>query len=169
MRTSLVSLLLIGIVCALGYIPKRTLAEPAPQVSLCSPTERVVFSCSLKRPAKMVALCASKSLTKETGYLQYRFGLPGKIELEYPQQRDGSSQSFRYHHYFRAQFDLTEISFTNEGVEYTVFDSYNGEQKPAVSEEGVTVTTKGKDTTLSCNGRAKADFTSVEGVLPVVE
>jgi len=114
-------------------------------------------------------LCASNTLTKDAGYLQYRFGLPGKIELEFPRQREGSSQSFRYHHYFRAQVDLTEISFTNEGIEYTVFDNYNGEEKPAISEEGVTVTAKGKDTTLNCNGRAKADFANLDGVLPVVE
>lgn len=139
------------------------------QASLCSSTERVVFSCGLKRPVKLVALCASKSLTKDTGYLQYRFGLPGNIELEYPKQRDRSSQSFRYHHYFRAQVDLTEISFTNDGVEYTVFDNYNGEEKPVISEEGVTVTKDGRDTTLTCKGRARVDFENLQGVLPTVE
>src|SRR6266480_5829555 len=52
--------------------------------SLCTKDERVVFSCPVKRPAKIVSVCASKDLTSEHGYLQYRFGLPGKIELEFP-------------------------------------------------------------------------------------
>jgi hypothetical protein len=169
MRSFRLTLFLVALICPLAFICFSSDANAINQASLCQPTERVIFSCSLKRPAKLVALCASKSLTKETGYLQYRFGFPGKVELEYPKQTDGSSQLFRYHHYFRAQVDLTEISFSNEGVEYTVFDNYNGEEKPAVSEEGVTVSAKGKDTTLVCKGRAKVDFENLQNVLPPVE
>ncbi len=161
--------LLFLTICALIFVTVSPDASATSQATLCNPGERVVFSCSLKRPAKLVALCASKSLTKENGYLQYRFGVPGKIELEYPNPLEGSTKSFRYHHYFRAQVDLTEISFTNNGVEYTIFDNYNGEEKPAVSEEGVTISDKGKDTTLTCKGRAKVDFENLENVLPTVE
>jgi hypothetical protein len=160
---------LLVAISALVFVAVSNDANATSQASLCQPGERVVFSCGLKRPAKLVALCASKSLTKESGYLQYRFGVPDKIELEYPKQREGSTQLFRYHHYFRAQVDLTEISFTNDGVEYTVFDNYNGEEKPAVSEEGVTVSDKGKDTTLGCRGRAKVDFENLQNILPTVE
>ncbi len=159
----------VAAICTIFFISLSNNANATNQASLCQPSERVIFSCTLKRPAKLVALCASKSLTRENGYLQYRFGLPGKVELEYPKQQDGSSQFFRYHHYFRAQVDLTEISFTNDGVEYAVFDNYNGEEKPAVSEEGVTVSDKGKDTTLTCKGRAKVDFEPLHNVLPTVE
>src|SRR5882762_6235267 len=49
--------------------------------SLCAKDERIIFSCPVKRPAKMVSVCASKDLTSHRGYLQYRFGLPGNIEL----------------------------------------------------------------------------------------
>ena len=169
MRSAHRKILLLALLAMLVLVATRQDVPGINQPSLCLPNERVVFSCSLKRTAKLVALCSSKSLTKEMGYLQYRFGLPGKVELEFPKQREGSSQAFRYHHYFRAQVDLTEISFTNDGVEYTVFDNYNGEEKPAVSEEGVTVSQKGKDTTLSCNGRAKVDFANLDSVLPLVE
>jgi len=62
----------------------------------------VIFSCAVKRPAKIVSVCASKDITAEKGYLQYRFGLPGKIELEYPKDRTGTQQKFKYSHYFRA-------------------------------------------------------------------
>ena len=78
--------------------------------TLCATNERIIFSCPVKRPAKFVSLCASKDLTSESGYVQYRFGLPGKIELEYPKDRTGTQQKFQYMHYFRARVDLTEIT-----------------------------------------------------------
>src|SRR5438093_1933734 len=108
--------------------------------TLCGRDERVIFSCPLKRPAKIVSVCSSKDLTSDRGYLQYRFGLPGKIELEYPKDRTGTQEKVHYTHYFRARFDLTEINFTIDDYKYQVFDDYNGEQKPAISSQGVSVT-----------------------------
>ena len=90
-------------------------AAPQPN-TLCAKDERVIFSCPVKRPAKIVSVCASKDLTGDRGYLQYRFGLPGKIELEYPKDRNGTQQKFKYSHYFRAQFDMTSINFTIDGT-----------------------------------------------------
>src|SRR2546430_3058937 len=66
--------------------------------TLCSKDERVIFGCLLKQPAKIVSVCASKNLTSEIGYLQYRFGLLGKIELEFPKDRAGTQQKFEYNH-----------------------------------------------------------------------
>jgi hypothetical protein len=136
--------------------------------TLCAKDERVIFSCALRRPAKIVSVCAAKNLTRETGYLQYRFGLPGKIELEFPKERQGTQEKFEYTHYFRAQFDLTEINFTVDGVNYSVFDDYNGEEKPAVSEQGVAINRPGasdKETRFVCRTKPKADFTDLQAVL----
>lgn len=135
--------------------------------SLCAKDERVIFSCPVKRPAKIVSVCASKDLTSDRGYLQYRFGLPEKIELEYPKERNGTQQKFQYSHYFRAQFDLTEISFTIDGYEYRVFDDYNGEEKPVQSLQGVSVTAPGKPKEVSfvCRTKPKADYTDLQAVL----
>src|ERR1041384_4166914 len=141
--------------------------KSAPQPStLCARDERVIFSCAIKRPAKIVSLCASKDLTNERGYVQYRFGLPGKIELEYPKDRTGTQEKFHYTHYFRARFDLTEISFTNDGFEYQITDDYNGEEKPAQSIQGVSVTAPGKpkEVSLSCRTKPKADYTDLQAV-----
>ena len=135
--------------------------------SLCLRDEKIVFSCAVKRTAKIISLCASKDLDKERGYLQYRFGLPGKIELEFPKLRTGTQQQFRYSHYSRAQVDLTEINFNIDGYEYSIFDTYNGEEKPAVSEEGVSVTTPGKPKEVSfvCRSKARADYSALPEVL----
>ena len=134
--------------------------------SLCNAGELVVFSCPVKGSNKIVSLCSSAKLTKTEGYLQYRFGLPGKVELEYPHEHADSQKSFRYSHYFRAQVDETEISFASGGYTYTVFDSYNGEEKPPISDQGVTVTSTGKkDVNLSCRTRAQAKLGNLTDVL----
>ena len=136
--------------------------------SLCAKDERIIFSCPVKRPAKIVSLCASKDLTSERGYLQYRFGVPEKIELEFPQSKTGTQQKFQYTHYFRARVDLTEISFTINGYEYQITDDYNGEEKPAQISQGVSVTAPGKpkDVNFSCRTKPKADYTDLQAVLP---
>ncbi|HEU5236494.1 MAG TPA: hypothetical protein VFU37_05090 [Pyrinomonadaceae bacterium] len=136
--------------------------------SLCATDERIIFSCPLKKPAKIVSLCASKNLTSDRGYLQYRFGLPGKIELEFPKDRAGTQQKFQYTHYFRAQVDQTEISFMNNDYEYAITDDYNGEEKPARSIQGVSVTAPGKpkEVSLQCRLKAKADYSDLQAVLP---
>jgi len=136
--------------------------------TLCAKDERVIFACMLKQPAKIVSVCASKNLTSETGYLQYRFGSPGRVELEFPKDRTGTQQKFKYNHYFRARVDLTEINFSVDGVSYSVFDDYQAEEKPAVSEQGVAInwpgTTK-KEVRLTCRTKPKADFADLQDVL----
>lgn len=140
--------------------------------SLCAKTEHIIFSCQVRRSGtrkgstKFASLCASVDLDKEHGYLQYRFGLPGKVELEFPESRTGTQQKFQYTHYMRYQVDLTEINFANDDYQYQIFDTYNGEEKPPISTEGVTVSTSGKkDVSYACRGKVKADYSKLGDVL----
>jgi hypothetical protein len=151
---------------------KSVLLQPS---SLCAKTERIIFSCMTKRsgvassrsPAKIVSLCASRDLDKEHGYLQYRYGLPEKIELEFPSSRTGTQQMFQYTHYMRYQVDLTEINFEIDGYQYQIFDDYNGEEKPRISTEGVSVSAPGKpkDVSFVCRTKAKADYSRLDEIL----
>jgi hypothetical protein len=164
----------IGIVALCLFAVNTTTAVNVPQLqagSLCGTEEKIVFSCTTTKAAKIVSLCSSKELTKDKGHLQYRFGLPGKIELEFPQQRENTQRAFKYSHYFRAQFDQTEISFTSAGYEYAIFDDYNGEQKPARSDQGVRITppNNGKEITLNCRGKAQAQYGDLPEVFPEPE
>jgi len=135
--------------------------------SLCEKDEKVVFSCPIKRPAKIVSLCSSKELTKERGYLQYRFGLPGKIQLELPKQREQSQTAFNYSHYFRGQYDQTEILFEQGEYLYAIFDDYNGEEKPVRHEQGIRITSPNKKlVTLYCRNKAKAQYDGLAEVFP---
>ena len=157
-------------VCFVPGTPLSGMAQLQPG-SLCENTEKVVFSCTITKAAKIVSLCSSKELTKDRGYLQYRFGLPGKIELEFPKEREQTQAAFKYAHYFRAQFDQTEISFTQGGYEYAIFDDYNGEQKPAQRDQGVRVTppNNGKEVMLRCRGKAHAQYGDLADVFPEPE
>ena len=170
-RTRLVAFVVFPIlaIAVLAFSANGKFAQPrkAETKTLCAADERVIFSCVLRQPAKIVSMCASKDLTNEKGYLQYRFGLPEKIELEFPQDRTNTQQQFEYSHYFRARVDMTEINFTVNGVSYSVFDDYNGEEKPAQSVQGVSVTAPGKSKEASfvCRTKPKADYTDLELVL----
>jgi hypothetical protein len=149
------------------FTPSRSHSCSLQTTSLCSKGETVVFSCPLKSSTKVVSLCSSEKLTKTEGFLQYRFGVRGNVELEYPKDRSRPEHAFHYNHYFRAQVDLTEISFSIDGYTYTISESFNGEEKPAISEERLTVTRPNseKDVTYDCRGRAKVDFSAVSEVL----
>lgn len=137
------------------------LVGPQQQRSLCTSDEKIVFNCTL-RNSKIVSLCSSREISKDTGYLQYRFGKPGNLEHEFPKERDKSQQAFKYTHYFRAQVDLTEISFTSAGHQYSIFDDYNGEERRARTVQGVKVILpNGKEVTFNCRERAKADYSNL--------
>lgn len=149
--------------------PVQSKVAPALQPNtLCAKEERVIFACVLRRPAKVVSICASKELTRDTGYLQYRFGLPARIELEFPKERNGTQKKFEYTHYFRALVDLNEIGFSVDGVEYSVIDDYNAEEKPAQSLEGLTINWPGttrKAVRYTCRTKPKTDYTDLQAVL----
>ena len=174
-----VSLLAVAIVTAnVGLVSagwQRPAAGSLQPNSLCARTEQIIFSCLTKRagkslarsPSRIVSLCASRDLDKERGYLQYRYGLPGKVELEFPSSRTGTQQMFQYTHYMRYQVDLTEINFEIDGYQYQIFDDYSGEEKPRISTEGVSVTAPGKPKEVSfvCRTKVKADYSKLDDVL----
>ena len=150
------------------FVPLFLVPQQSQKGTLCTETEKVLFSCTVKRSARLVSLCASSDVSRTRGYVQYRFGTPGKVELEYPTEKAGSQDKFEYHHYFRAQVDETEISFSSGGYKYAIFDDYNGEMRPAVSNQGVRVEAlaNGKESTLACQGKAKASYGDLDQILP---
>ena len=91
----------------------------------------------------------------------------GKVELEFPSSRTGTQQQFQYTHYMRYQVDLTEINFEIDGYQYQIFDDYNGEERPRISTEGVSVSAPGKEKQVSfvCRTKAKADYSILDDVL----
>ncbi len=139
--------------------------------SHCFNYEQVIFSCSIQKSSKIVSLCASRTLAKGQGALAYRFGVPGRLELQYPHSPDGSIQQFRHAHYFRHQIDRTEVSFSVGSFIYSVFDYYDGEEKPKHSR-GVRVSNSGEKsraTELVCVGAVQSELQKLAGIVPCDE
>lgn len=131
-------------------------AQTAP--SLCQAQEQVIFSCSVKPSKKLVSLCA-RQLGSPAASLQYRFGRPGHIELQHPQQGVGSLQAFRHASYGRYRVERQSVSFENQGVRYTIFDDYEGDMKPEVHERGVWVSQGERElATLRCTGPVRSEL-----------
>ncbi len=57
----------------------------ATAAGLCTPAEYTVFSCDTK--TKTYAVCESKVLSANEGYLQYRVGRRGRVEFTFPPKR----------------------------------------------------------------------------------
>jgi hypothetical protein len=139
------------------------------QRTLCQEGEEVLFSCPVKDGATIVSLCGSKHLTAQEGYLQYRFGRAGHIELEFPTPRQETQQMFRYAQYSRYQVNRVAVSFQRGGYTYALFDSYEGDTLPKTHQQGVQVTPSGvarKEVTLMCRRAAIGNLYSLSAILP---
>lgn len=73
---------------AYGSICSIAAAQMAETATHCTSNERTLFSCATKKN-KIVSICASKDLSPNSGYMQYRFGKDGKVEMEVPQAAKG--------------------------------------------------------------------------------
>lgn len=101
---------------ALSLLHLSAIAEP----SLCTPGETTEWSCTAKR--KTYALCASKDLGAETGYMQYRAGRGSKAEFVFPERREHPKGNFR----LVLQAKGVMFSFSSAGYEYAIYEPLAG-------------------------------------------
>jgi hypothetical protein len=157
--------LMFVIICCAGA-GASTIQTP----SHCSASEEVVFSCRIKGSAKILSLCGSKQLSKDMGYLQYRFGPPNAVELAFPKEKKNSLSQFLYLHYFRSQVDRTSVSFKNGGYMYSIYDNYEGDVKPVETRRGVTIdkeeTSPADSRDLTCTGPVISHLEKLREVIP---
>jgi hypothetical protein len=89
--------------------------------SLCAAGEKVVFSCSVPN-GKVVSLCASPDLSRDTGYLQYRFGRDtDSVEMQFPHSTHRADGTFKYLQEYFAKGGTTALSFWVGPFRYSVF------------------------------------------------
>jgi hypothetical protein len=95
-------------------------APPAPQ-TLCAGAETAMFSCSVLS-GKVVSLCASPDLSRDTGYLQYRYGRNAEnIELEFPRSTHRGDGTFKYMQQYFGKGGTTALAFWVGPFRYSVF------------------------------------------------
>jgi hypothetical protein len=126
------------------------MAQSAP--TWCANNEYPVFSCQTGK--KVASVCASEHLSKDHGYIQYRFGEPGhEMELAYPDltakpdtvfrmsradiRRDTGSVAKAYH-----------LGFSNNGAHYGIVLD---ESERTSSASILVRTASGKVSYLACN------------------
>ena len=180
------SILMITFCCfALGFVSAHlsrdagatTTVRPRPELtdsveatkSLCERNEQVVFSCTMQKSAKVLSICTSKQLDELNGYVQYRFGQPGKIELEFPAERKESQTLFGYSRYTRPLVTYLALRFESNGYKYSIHQDSNAEEKPPANAAYVNVTSPepdGKPTEMTCRQPVIGSLMLLEDVVP---
>jgi hypothetical protein len=145
-----------------GVLFSVTLTSQAQQESLCSSSEQKIFSCRTGR--KIISVCASKAFTRDSGYLQYRFGIKGSIELVYPRSKVPAKDRFYYYDIGYSRGWIDHLSFKNGKYKYIVYekflfdgDVYGGDHHTSTSGI-ITVDPSGREVDLKCNGHVFRSF-----------
>lgn len=125
---------------------------------LCRANEQSLFECKVGK--KQVSICASPNMTATTGYAQYRYGTPQKIELAYPPTPKPPRGYFALSNTPYSGGAESRIHFTNQGYEYFVFTLMHrthfeaNEPNYPVFDAGVRVFHRGKEIlNLHCQDR----------------
>lgn len=110
--------------------------------TLCAPEENVVWSCRAKK--KTISVCASRKITGSEGYIQYRIGRPGALEMRYPETLAHPRGQFRYSLYIQGNQSL---EFSRGGYDYSIFEDLRSD------EDGIIVTKNDVQVArITCNG-----------------
>ncbi|MFC5474137.1 hypothetical protein [Paraherbaspirillum soli] len=99
-------------------------ARAETQLSNCDKDEEIFYSCGTGK--KVISFCASPK-GSSSGYLEYRFGLPQKIELRYIVTKQDSSKIFNRAEVLGASNASTVIWFENNGINYALNDPVKGD------------------------------------------
>ena len=140
----------------------------SPHGSLCARGEEVIFSCGVGR--KMVSVCGGRATAP---HAQYRFGVPGDIELAYP---GPGQRGLSYAREMYSGGGALQIRFSNGGYEYAVYSrtvrtgfGRDGRNNPRFSD-GVMVRRGGRlianrACTTETRGDARPDDFMPEGAM----
>lgn len=104
--------------------PPTPEAPPAEESSTshCRADENAIFSCMMDNSDKVVSICASTDLSRHQGYLQYRFGRLGAVELTFPEDRQNTQDQFMWQTIGYSGGWDTRIQFANGGYAYQLYD-----------------------------------------------
>lgn len=141
---------------------------------LCQPDEQVIFGCEIKH--KLLSVCTSADVSKTSGYVQYRFGKPGKVELNYPAAKVAPQGKFFLSSAVFNGGGANIIRFNNSGYEYLVFDRMRrtnftpGEPNDPEFHAGIVTRRHGKITsTRLCDNNDASIRTIAFGILETEE
>lgn len=159
---------------ALLFLLHAQVHAAAPEPSMCQPAEKEIFSCTT-RAKKVASLCASPDFSAKGGTLQYRFGTPGKAELQYPETPQPAAGKFFFSSTGYSGGGEAHVRFTNGGYDYILFDStvrtnFKGPNNDPQFSAGIVVRSPkgGKPNIRSCGNDASIRSAAYEA-LPTEE
>lgn len=86
----------------------------------CTQDEKTYFSCPAH--GKTISVCGSNNIKGESAYIQYRFGVIGKVELAYPNDKNNSFNKFSKHFYSGSSGTWQKtLTFSNGLYKYAIF------------------------------------------------
>ncbi|MBT9264418.1 hypothetical protein KKQ10_06005 [Pseudomonas sp. MG-9] len=115
--------------CAdVAQTPGRVSQETAPlkrgqDGTLCSDDESIYFSCPLQG-GKTVSICAQGNSKPTAGSVQYRYGVPGKIEMVYPKTASPPKGKFFVVDASEGSVNLNIIKFKSGAYTYLVNQAF---------------------------------------------
>jgi hypothetical protein len=118
-----------AIVCTVDSSSVRRDVCRVLQLHSLAGTSTLSSSCSIKRSAKIVSLLLA-TVNQGTRLFAVSVRCAGKIELDFPGIARLRRHGFTTHT-TSASGRLTEIKFEINGHQYSLFDDYNGENKPS--------------------------------------
>jgi hypothetical protein len=176
LKTYLSCVLLLAFLFALqtdelpAQTKQKSKTRAAKTASLCAAEEEIVWSCATENN-KIASVCASRDLTIDKGYVQYRFGTKQKIELEAPRSRDGSRKFFGFSRYTRPLVTLLMLRFELGDYTYEIHDDYNGEETPAERSVTIDLFDKSGETlsSVECRQPVTGSLMKLEDIVPRYE
>jgi len=127
---------------------KVAVAAPPGEKFLCTKDEKVVFGCNLDK--KVLSLCASNSSSSSLPAFQYRFGMPGRLELQFPNVPSPAKNRFWFSSTMFSGGGSAHVRFVNADYEYVLFDSTvrtgfgNDGRNDTKSDAGIVIFHQGK-------------------------
>jgi hypothetical protein len=88
---------------------------------MCYPHEEIYFSCPVGD--KIISVCASENISPKDGFVQYRFGHPGKPELEYPAESYPPMNKFSISNFHGGNISSIHLKFKVGKYTYVVYQS----------------------------------------------
>lgn len=137
---------------------------------MCKAGEKEIFSCTTKAK-KTASLCASADFSAKGGTLQYRFGTPAKVELQYPDTPQPAAGKFFFSSTMYSGGGEAHIRFANGGYDYILFDrtirtNFKGPTNDPAFSSGIVVRgpNGGKPSTRSCSNDASIKSDAYEAL-----
>lgn len=96
----------------------------ADEATLCQSHEEIYFSCW--SGSKIISLCASGNISAEDGYVQYRFGTPDQIELQYPEKPYPPTNNFLISDISVGNLSYTHVKFNSGKYNYVIYQGFPG-------------------------------------------